>query len=84
MVWEEGQKEGRVVNHLQTMHYHLGLICANCLNFFTTSSDTMWQHTLVCKSMATSDRNGNKEESPPEYEGDDNGDDDFKFGFDKD
>ena len=60
---KEGQNEGMVVNHLWTMHYHLGLICTCCLDFFTTRSDTMWQHALVCKSMAASDSNGNREES---------------------
>ena len=30
---KEGQNEG-------TVHYHLGLVCALCLAFFTTSADT--------------------------------------------
>ena len=57
---KEGQNEGTVVNHMQMTHYHLGLICACCLNFFTMSSDNMWQHALVCKSMAASDSNDNR------------------------
>ena len=73
-----------MVNHLQMMHYHLGLICVCCLDFFTMSSDTMWQHALVCKSMATGDSNSDREAYPPEYERDDDGDDDLKFGFNKD
>ena len=28
---KEGQNEGTVVNHLQTMHYKLGLVCSGCL-----------------------------------------------------
>ena len=73
-----------VVNHLQTKHYHLGLICTHCINFFTMCLDTMWWHTLVCKSTATGDSNGNREESPPEYEGDEDGEDNFEFRFDED
>ena len=61
---KEGQNEGMVVNHLQMMHYHLGLVCTNCLDFFTTSSDTMQWHALVCKSMAAGDMSGDSEESP--------------------
>ena len=38
---KEGQKEGTVVNHLHTGHYHLGLICKRCLLFFTSNSNTM-------------------------------------------
>ena len=66
------------------MHYHLGLICTHCLDFFPTSSDTMQQHALVCKSMAAGDSNGDREQSPLDYEGDDDRDDDFEFGFDED
>ena len=49
MVWKEGQNEGTVVNHLQTSHYHLGLICGQCLEYFTTSADTMCHHSQLCK-----------------------------------
>ena len=64
---KEGQNEGIVVNHLHTMHYHLGLICAHCLNYFTISTDTMQQHAQLCKSTAASN-DDNREESPPDYE----------------
>ena len=30
---KEGQNEGTVINHLQTMHYKLGLVCGRCLCF---------------------------------------------------
>ena len=72
-----------VVNHLLTMHYHLGLICAHCLNYFMMSTDAMHQHDQLCKPMAASD-DDDREESPPDYEEDDNGDDDFKFMFKED
>ena len=80
---KEGQNEGMVVNHLQTMHYHLGLICTCCLNYFTMSADAMWWHAQLCKSTVASDNNI-REESPPDYEEDDNGDDDFEFAFKED
>ena len=38
---KESQNIGIVVNHLWTTHYHLGLICVHCLDYFTTSTDTM-------------------------------------------
>ena len=46
---KEGQNEGTVANHLQTIHYHLGLICSQCLKYFTTSADTMHHHSQLCK-----------------------------------
>ena len=52
---KEGQNEGMVVNHLWTTHYHLGLICACCINYFTVSADTKWWLTQLCKSTAASD-----------------------------
>ena len=39
LVWQRGQNEGTVVNHLWTTHHHLGLNCANCLDYFTTSAE---------------------------------------------
>ena len=40
LVWQRGhQNEGTVVNHLQSTHYHLGLICSCCLDYFTTSAE---------------------------------------------
>ena len=44
---KEGKNEGTVVNHLQTMHYHLGLICTHCLNYFMMSADAMWQSMVA-------------------------------------
>ena len=52
---KEGQNEGTIVNHLCTVHYCLGLVCAICLAFFTTSADTMKKHGPHCKDMATRD-----------------------------
>ena len=66
------------------MYYHLGLICTCCLDFFTMSWHTRQQHTLVCKSVATGDSKGNREESPPDYKRDDDGGDNFEFRFDED
>ena len=52
---KEGQNEGTMVNHLHTVHYHLGLACALCLAFFTISADNMRKHGPHCKALATSD-----------------------------
>ena len=49
---KEGKNEGTVVKHLQTTHYHLGLICAHCLDYFTTNAETMCCHAHVCKPTA--------------------------------
>ena len=55
------------------MQYHLGLVSILCLDFFTTSTDTMRWHMHVCKSMATKDKDCKEEE---ESENDDDGDED--------
>ena len=41
---KEGQNEGTVVNHLQMVHYRLGLVCNKCNNCPSTSSDTLSCH----------------------------------------
>ena len=42
---KEGQSEGTVVNHLQMVHYRLGLVCNKCNNCPSTSSDTLHHHS---------------------------------------
>ena len=39
-----GQNEGTVVNHLQMVHYRLGLVCNKCSNCPSTSLDTPHHH----------------------------------------
>ena len=41
---KEGQNEGTVVNHLQTVHYRLGLVCNKCNDCPSTSSDILCCH----------------------------------------
>ena len=41
---KEGQNEGTVVNHLQMVHYRLGLVCNKCSDCPSTSSDTLCCH----------------------------------------
>ena len=41
---KEGQNEGTVVNHLQTVHYRLGVVYNKCYNYPSTSSDTLHHH----------------------------------------
>ena len=40
----EGQNEGTVMNHLRTVHYHYGLVCTVCVDFFSASADAMRWH----------------------------------------
>ena len=63
-----------MVNHLHTVHYHLGLVCALCLAFFTMSADTMRKQRSCCKAMATGDKDQDEEEvSEDDKSGEDNG-----------
>ena len=62
------------------MHYHLGLICANCLDYFTTSTDAMYWHAQLCKPTAASDDDREEED----YEDNDNGNEDDEFLFEED
>ena len=41
---KEGQNKGTVVNHLQTTHYRLGLVCDRCYSYPSTMSDTLHHH----------------------------------------
>ena len=41
---KEGQNKGTVVNHLQTVHYRLGLVWDKCNNCPSTSLDTLCHH----------------------------------------
>ena len=46
---KEGQNERLVVNHLQTVHYRLGLVCNKCHDCVLTMSDTLCHHSWqVC------------------------------------
>ena len=46
---KEGQNEDMVVNQLQMSNYHLGLICSQCLESFTTSTNAVHCHLQLCK-----------------------------------
>ena len=41
---KEGQNEGTMVNHLQTVHYRLSLVCNRCHDCLSTTSDTLCHH----------------------------------------
>ena len=41
---KEGQNEGTMVNHLQTVHYRLDLVCKKCHDCPSTMSDTLCHH----------------------------------------
>ena len=41
---KEGQNEGTVVNHLQMVHYRLGLVCNKCHDCPSTTSNTLCCH----------------------------------------
>ena len=81
---KEGQNEGTVVNHLQTSHYHLGLICSCCMEYFTTSVNAIHWHAQLCKQApARVDDNDYdwEEDSNDDYNGTEL-DDKFTFGED--
>ena len=78
---KEGQNEGTVVNHLWMMHYHMGLMCTHCVDYFMTSTDAMCWHTHICKS--TTSGNGDNDRKEEDYEDDDNVDEDDEFMFKK-
>ena len=67
------QNEGRMVNHLHTIHYCLGLACTLCLAFFTSSVDTMRKHGVHCKASHTK----NQEEEETSEGGNNDEDDEF-------
>ena len=78
---KEGQNEGMVVNNLWMSHYHLGLICGQCLEYFTTSTDTMCHHLQLCQPALASINNDNDDqEEESEIDNNCEDDDDFKFG----
>ena len=70
---KEGQNKGMVVNHLCTMHYCLGLICAMCQDFFTTSADTIRWHMSSCEALTMKDKDQAEEE---EFKGNSGDEDD--------
>ena len=72
---KEGQNEGMVVNHLCTMYYHLGLICALCHDFFATSADTIRWHASSCESLTMKNKDWEEKE---ESKGD-TGDEDDRY-----
>ena len=41
---KEGQNEGTVVNHLQMMHYKLGLVCEKCFHCPSVTSEAIQHH----------------------------------------
>ena len=75
---KEGQNEGTVVNHLWTSHYHLGLVCSQCLKHFTTSVNAMCCHLQLCKPSAVGINNDNDDQEE-ESDTNDDGEDNFVF-----
>ena len=51
-----------MVNHLQNVHYCLGLICALCWEYFATSLDSMGWHTFSSESITMKDKAHEEEE----------------------
>ena len=41
---KEGQNEGVVFNHLQTVHYKLGLVCKKCFHCPSITFKSIWHH----------------------------------------
>ena len=69
--------------HLWTSHYHLGLVCSHCVEYFTTSTDTMHWHSQLCKPALPSISNDdNNDDQKKESVNDDNSgeyNDEFAF-----
>ena len=42
---KEGQNEGTMVNHLQMVHYRLGLVCNKCHDCQSVMPDTLCHHS---------------------------------------
>ena len=55
---KEGKNGGTVVNHLQTMHYKLGLVCSGCLHLPMTTSKAMWHHGQPCTHSDADEEDG--------------------------
>ena len=76
---KEVQNKGMVVNHLQMSHYHLGLICSQCLEYFTTSTDTVPSLAAVQASMARIDDDNDDQEEESDINDNGKYDDDLAF-----
>ena len=70
-----------VVNHLWTSHYHLGLICSHCMEYFTTSADAMCQHSQLCKPAPASINNDNDDWQEESDDDDNSGEYNDKSAF---
>ena len=42
---KEGQNKGTMVNHLQMIHYRLGLVCNRCHDFPSTMANSLCHHS---------------------------------------
>ena len=55
---KKGQNEGTVVNHLQMVHYRLGLVCNKCHDFPSSTANTLCHHgQLDCQQQGKNDPN---------------------------
>ena len=66
------------------MHYHLGLICACCLDNFTTNEEAMCCHAQVCKLSTAGNSDNDDDREEKDYKDDDNSDEDYEFKFEED
>ena len=82
LVWEGRSKWVDLGKPFVDYTYHLGIICAWCLDYFTTSADAMHWHIQLCKPSAASNSDEDREEE--DYKDDDNGDEDDEFMFSED
>ena len=58
---KEGQNKGTIVNHLQTMHYKLGLMCEKCFGCLSITSEAIYTHCW--KNCQPSGKGGPSESS---------------------
>ena len=56
---KEGQNKGTMVNYLRTTHYRLGLVCDQCFDCPTVTSDTLhWHGCHNCQRYGVASRAG--------------------------
>ena len=63
------------MNHLQMIHYHLGLVCSWCCQHFTTNSEAMCCHDTHCDPSTTVSVGGSGKEI--KYDDDNDNDEDL-------
>ena len=81
LVWEGRSEWGNSSKPPCLMLYHLGLICTQCLSYFTITAEAMCHHGQGCKPTTAGTGNN---DNYAKYEDKDNDDEDDKFKLKED